>query len=210
MADAMNMTAVADAITIIIIIMTTVIPIEGTERPAPAGLFFWLDPMPRTTDALPMSNVLLDAILRPNPPMSPRVLLIVLVVVTLFNVAFALSFVLRGAWPVAPFMGLDVALLAWGFRASTRAARRYEHLTLTVDNLRILRQPVKGEADEVALNPYWVRVEMDDPPEPWSQLTLWSHGKSLQIGSFMSPDARAAFAGVLRSALRRARETVPA
>ena len=157
-----------------------------------------------------MSNVLLDAVLRPNPPMSRRALLFILTAVALFNFVFALSFVLRGAWPIAPFMGADVALLAWAFRASRRAARRYEHLTLTPDNLRILRQPVKGKADEVALNPYWVRVEMDNPPEPWSPLTLWSHGKGLEIGSFMSPDARAAFADVLRSALRRARETVPA
>ncbi len=155
-------------------------------------------------------TVLLDAVLKPNPPMSRRALLIILAVVTLFNFAFALSFVLRGAWPIAPFMGADVALLAWAFRASRRAARRFEHVTLTAENLRILRQPARGAADEVALNPYWVRVEMDDPPEPWSQLTLRSHGKGLQIGSFLAPEARAAFADVLRSALRRARNTVPA
>ncbi|HEY4126170.1 MAG TPA: DUF2244 domain-containing protein [Rhizomicrobium sp.] len=155
-------------------------------------------------------TVLLDAVLKPNPPMSRRALLIILAVVALFNFAFALSFVLRGAWPIAPFMGADVALLAWAFRASRRAARRFEHVTLTAGSLRILRQPARGAADEVALNPYWVRVEMDDPPEPWSQLVLKSHGKGLQIGSFLAPEARAAFANVLRSALRRARNTVPA
>jgi uncharacterized membrane protein len=153
--------------------------------------------------------LLLDAVLRPNPPMSRRALRVVLAVVASFNVAFALSFVLRGAWPIAPFMGLDVALLAWALHTSRRAARRFEHLTLTHEELHILRQPVKGAAEEVALNPYWVRVEMDDPPEPWSQLTLKSHGKGVQIGAFLNPDARAAFADVLRSALRRARETVP-
>jgi uncharacterized membrane protein len=170
-----------------------------------------LDPAVHSFDAgfmNEMKSVLLDAVLRPNPPMSRRALFVILVIVTLFNVAFALSFMLKGAWPVAPFMGLDVALLAWAFRTSTRAARRFEHLTLTQDELRILRQPVKGEPDEVALNPYWVRVEMDDPPEPWSQLTLKSHGKGVEIGAFLNPDARAAFADVLRSALRRARETV--
>jgi len=152
-----------------------------------------------------MKTVLLDAVLRPNPPMSRRALLIILAIVTAFNVAFALSFVLKGAWPIAPFMGLDVALLAWAFRASRRAARRFEHLTLTHDELHILRQPIKGEADEVALNPYWVRVEMDDPPEHGSQLTLWSHGKGIRVGSFLAPTERAAFAERLRSALRRAR-----
>lgn len=156
-----------------------------------------------------MSTVLLDAVLRPNPPMPRKALLIILIAVTLFNAVFAASFVWRGAWPIAPFMGADVALLAWAFRASTRASRRYEHLTLTREYLRILRQPPRGKPDEVALNPYWVRVEMDDPPEPWSRLTLCSHGKGWEIGSFMSPEARASFAELLRSALRRAREPAP-
>jgi uncharacterized membrane protein len=142
--------------------------------------------------------------------MSPKALMVILSVVALLNFAFALSFVLRGAWPVTPFMGLDVALLAWAFRTSQRRARRFEHVTLTTGNLHILRQSERGAADEVALNPYWVRVEMDDPPEPWSKLILKSHGKGWQIGSFLSPEARAAFADVLRAALRRARDTVPA
>jgi len=149
--------------------------------------------------------VLLDSVLTPNPPMSRRALLIILVFVSLINLAFAISFMLRGAWPIAPFMGADVALLAWAFRASRRQARRFEHVTLTVSRLRILRQPARGVGEEVELNPYWVRVEMDDPPEPWSQLTLWSHGRQWLLGSFLSPDARAEFADVLRAALTRAR-----
>ena len=66
--------------------------------------------------------VLLDETLRPSPPMNPRALLVILAVTASFNIAFALSFILRGAWPIAPFMGLDVALLAWAFRASSLAA----------------------------------------------------------------------------------------
>ena len=64
--------------------------------------------------------VFLDAVLRPNPPMSPAVLLAILAVVALMNIGFGALFVLRGAWPVTPFMGLDVALLAWAFHRTTR------------------------------------------------------------------------------------------
>ncbi|MGH6684747.1 MAG: DUF2244 domain-containing protein [Pseudolabrys sp.] len=46
---------------------------------------------------------------------------------------------------------------------------------------------------------------MDDPPEHWSQLTLWSHGKFLRIGQFLAPEERGRFAGMLRAALRAAR-----
>ena len=152
-------------------------------------------------------DLLLDEVLRPSPPLAPRTLLAILGVVALINIAFALNFVLRGAWPVMPFLGLDVALLAWAFRASTRAARREERITLTASRLQVTRKPAKGAPREWAFNPYWVRVEMDEPAEHWSQLTLWSHGKFLRIGQFLAPAERARFAQTLKAALRTARDS---
>ena len=142
--------------------------------------------------------------------MPPSALRIVLAVVATVNFGFALGFVLHGAWLVTPFMGLDVALLAWAFRASVRASRRHERVLLTPSQLRVERHPPAGSASAVALNPYWVRVDMAEPPEHWSQLTLWSHGKGVCIGAFLAPAERLAFAHTLKSALRRARETSPA
>jgi len=154
------------------------------------------------------NDVLLDRVLRPSPPLPPRALLRILAAVLGVNLAIALVFVLRGAWPIAPFLGLDVALLAWAFRASTLAAKREEHVRLTPAELLVARKPVKGSPRQWTFNPYWVRVEMDDPPEHGSQLTLWSHGQFLRIGQFLAPEERARFAGTLRAALRNARDTV--
>src|SRR5579863_5437277 len=97
--------------------------------------------------------VLLDATLRPSPPMPPLALGYVLAAVAGINLVFACSFALRGAWLVMPFMGLDIALLAWAFRASTRAAQRRERVTLTRSTLRLEHHPPQGAANEVALNP---------------------------------------------------------
>lgn len=151
------------------------------------------------------NEVLLDAVLRPNPPLSPDVLKLILAVVALLNFAFAAFFVARGAWPIAPFMGADIVLLAWAFRSSRIAARREEHVTLTPSLLRVTRTPPPKGPSEIALNPYWVRVEMEDPPQHASQLTLWSHGRGVRIGAFMAPAERAAFAKRLKSALFRAK-----
>jgi uncharacterized membrane protein len=153
------------------------------------------------------NGVILDTVLRPNPPLRPQILVAILGLVAAVNLAIALYFVWRGAWPIAPFLGADVALLAWAFRASLIAARREEHVTLTHALLRIARRPPRGKGDEVHFNPYWVRVEMAEPPDHWSQLTLWSHGKGLKIGTFLAPEARAQFALSLKNALRQARET---
>jgi uncharacterized membrane protein len=149
--------------------------------------------------------LLLDATLRPNPPLSPRVLKIVLAVVAGINFAFALSFVLRGAWPIAPFMGLDVALLAWAFRESRIAARAFEHIRLTASNLRIARHPARGPDSEVALNPYWVRVDYEDTGLPGAKLLLRSHGQAEQVGGFLGARERASLADALRDGLRKAR-----
>lgn len=148
---------------------------------------------------------LLDVTLRPAPPLPPRVLLIILAIVAAMNAAFSLFFLLRGAWPMLPFMGADVALLAWAFRASERAAQREEHVVLTPALLTIARRAPKTPPREFAFNPYWVRVDIANPPEHGSQLTLWSHGKGLRLGSFLPPAERASFAEQLNAALRAAR-----
>jgi uncharacterized membrane protein len=153
------------------------------------------------------NDILLDQVLRPSPPLPPRILLRILAAVALINLAFVAYFVSRGAWPIAPFMGLDVLGLAWAFHANTRAARREEHVVLTPSQLSVERRFPKKPRRAWTFNPYWVRVEMDEPHEHWSQLKLWSHGKFLQIGAFLAPDDRAAFAQTLKTALRNARET---
>lgn len=149
--------------------------------------------------------ILLDETLRPSPPMRPRPLLIILGATALFNIAFALSFILRGAWPIAPFMGLDVALLAWAFRASTLAARRSERVTLTPSLLRIEQRPAKGAVTEAEFNPYWVRVDLQRPTEYSNRLFLHSHGRALQLGAFLAPEVRESFANALKSALSTAK-----
>ena len=145
-------------------------------------------------------DVLLDRVLRPNPPLAPRALLIVLAVVAVVNLGFGATLALNGAWPVAPFMGADVALLAWAFRTSQIAARREEHVTLTASTLDIARRP---GASHIVLNPYWVRVELGEPD---NRLTLWSHGKAVLLAAFLPPDERVALAETLHSALWAARQ----
>lgn len=153
--------------------------------------------------------LLLDAVLRPNPPMSPRALKIVFAVVLLFNIAFALNFLLHGAWPIAPFMGADVALLGWALTSSVRASKRYERITLTPSRLAIASHPVSGEVTEEEFNPYWVRVDVENEPFPGSKLLLTSHGRAVQVGAFLGPDERLSFADHLKNALHAARNFRP-
>jgi uncharacterized membrane protein len=155
-------------------------------------------------------RIFLDAILQPNRPLSPRGLMLVIGFVAIVSFVAGIVFALRGAWPVTPFFGADVLLLAWAMRASVRASRRREHLVLTSERLTIERVSARGETRREEINPYWLRVEHEDPELMGAELALVSRGRRWIIGSFLGAEERASLAEALRRALREARVTTPA
>src|SRR5258706_5303585 len=154
-------------------------------------------------------RVFLDAVLEPNRPLGTKGIAVIIGFVALVSFAAGVMFVLEGAWPVTPFFGADVLLLAWAMRASVRASRRREHLILTSDTLLIERISPKGVARREEINPYWLRVEHDDPELLGADLALVSRGRRCIIGSFLGAEERASLASALRVALREARTAPP-
>jgi uncharacterized membrane protein len=152
-------------------------------------------------------TLIFNTTLRPNPPMSAAALKCVVGIVATLNLAFATWFVTRGAWPVMPFMGVDVALLGWALHTSRVAARRREEVCVTRSRLRVDRFPPRGVPTHFEFNPYWVRVELEEPPPSANRLTLRSHGRVEQIGAFLAPAEKRSVAQALKAALWKARET---
>ena len=155
-------------------------------------------------------HVLFDAVLEPNRPLAPRHMFALLCAVAFISFCAGIMFVLRGAWPVTPFFGADLALLAWAFRATSRAARRRERVTLTHDSLTITRMSPEGRVQQEALDPYWMRVDHQDPELVGAELALVARGRRCVIGSFLGAEDRASLAAALRDALQRARSAHPA
>ena len=118
----------------------------------------------------------------------------------------SLPFYLVGAWPVVGFLGLDLLLLYVAFRANFRAARAYEDLRLTTLELLFARVNARGARREWRFNPAWVRFERVDHPEFGAQrLALVSKGRALEVGRFLGPEQKAAFAARFSRALALAR-----
>ena len=154
--------------------------------------------------------VFFDAILQPNRPLSPRGLGLVIGFVGIISFVAGILFALRGAWPVTPFFGADVLLLAVAMRASVRASRKHEHLVLTSEAFLIERVSAKGEIEREEINPYWLRVDHDDPELMGASLYLVSGRRRWVVGSFLGAEERAGLAEALRRALRDARSYTPA
>lgn len=144
-----------------------------------------------------------DAWLRPHRSLNRRGLAIVLALAAVPSFGLGIVFWSLGAWPVTGFFGLDVALLYFAFRLNNRAAREAERVRLSATELTVDRHAVDGRAEHWSFQPNWIRVVLDDPPEPESLLMLSTHGRSLVIGRFLPPSERLEVADALRDALRR-------
>ena len=150
-------------------------------------------------------EVLFDAVLTPHRSLSPRGFLLLMLAVGGVSFGAGLAFFLVGAWPVVGFLGLDVLLIYVAFKLSYRSARIYESLRLTRADLTVRRVDAKGAERSWSFQPTWLQIEMDNPPRHDSPLELRSHGKSLAIGSFLTPHERLDLAQALRAALEQAR-----
>ncbi len=149
--------------------------------------------------------VLFDATIEPNPPLAPRHMFLVVLGIAAMSFIAGVAFVFRGAWPVTPFFGADVLLLYWAFVLVRERSRKRERIVLTREKLTVERKAAGRPAVRAEINPYWLRVEHDDPERLGAELALVSHGRRLVVGSFLGADERAALAEALRAAIREAR-----
>lgn len=146
--------------------------------------------------------VYFDATLQPYRSLGPAGFRILMAVAILISLSIGGLFFSIGAWPIPGFLGLDVLLLYWAFRANYRAAKLVEQVRLDNDELTILRTAPNGKQKKWTMEPSWLRVELDEPADHDSQIVLRSRDRRLIIGSFLTPLERSDFANALRRALQ--------
>jgi uncharacterized membrane protein len=112
-------------------------------------------------------------------------------------------FVARGYWPVLPFAGLELALLAFALAASLK--RRQELQTVEIDDteIRITNRSPAGER-ATQFSRHWARVTLRDP-QSWrpGRLLIESHGRACEIGAFLTEEERRALGRRLTALIGR-------
>ena len=101
---------------------------------------------------------------------------------------------------------MDVLLIYLAFRLNYRAARLYETVEVTYNELRVTRVYPSGRARSWSFNPYWVRLELEKNEAQSDRLSIRSHGRVLFFGNFLTDDEKHGFANALRAALCDLRE----
>jgi uncharacterized membrane protein len=146
----------------------------------------------------------LDLLLRPHRSLSPAGFWAIMGILALWSFAGGMVFLAVGAWPVVGFIGLDVALVWFAFRASY-GDRRYERVQLTGGRLTVERVDRRGLQARHDFPSYWLRVSLEELKDGSNRLVLSSHGRHVAVGGFLSPGERAEIASMLQTALARAK-----
>src|SRR5512144_826364 len=160
----------------------------------------------RTDNEAPPEPTIFSAVLTPQRSLSPRGFLIFMLVLGGLSFTIGMYFVLRGAWPVFGFCGLEVLAVYWAFRINYRRGKAYELVTVTPSELTVRKVTHHGRMREWTLNPLWVQLDRVVHAEYGiERLFLVSRGRRLAIAGFLGPDEKESFAHALAAALGEAK-----
>jgi uncharacterized membrane protein len=155
-----------------------------------------------------MSDAPLDIIIRPHRSLSPTGFWVVMGIVAAWSFGGGVVLMAIGAWPVIFFLGIDMALVWWAFRASYGDQRAHERLIIADGSLVVDRVSKRGVGERFSFPAYWLRVSLEAViPGGVEQIVLSSHGKRLIVGTFLSPEERDSLLPILKEALAQARST---
>jgi uncharacterized membrane protein len=127
--------------------------------------------------------------------------------VALASLTFAMYFVLQGFWPVLPFAGAELALLGWALWASMRRRHWTQTITITEDDVEIVTRGPEGERRFV-FSRHWASVRLRGP-HGWhpSRLLVESHGRTCEVGGFLTEEERRALHARLAELIGRPAES---
>ena len=147
------------------------------------------------------NDVRFQAELRPNCSGSQKGAHIFMGFLLAAFIPTGIIFGLVGAWPIFGFMGAELLLLYGALRLSQRRCATVERILLSPSALTVERTDHWGNQKIWSFPPQWLRVEVLNAERRDNRLSLRSHGRSLTIGQFLSPDERLEVASTLEREL---------
>ena len=126
----------------------------------------------------------------------------------IFCLTLAGLLALRGMWPVLPFSGLEMLLVGWALHASLARRYRAEIITLTESDISVESRD-RARCRLTVFQRHWAQVKLRRPASRLhpSRLTIESHGRQCELGSFLTDEERYGLALRLQRLVGRINES---
>ena len=109
-----------------------------------------------------------------------------LISIPLFNVVGTKVF-----WGLFPFLFVTLTGVWFALRRSLNDRQILEQLTLSKEEIVLIRQDPSGEQKQWVCSPYWAKLKIYDKEGPVSNyITLRGNGREVELGSFLGEDER--------------------
>ena len=144
----------------------------------------------------------------PHCSLSPRGAKLFFASVGLASMSVALPVTFIGFWPVLPFAGLELALLAWALKTSM--ARREHRQTIVITPALVTIEDHSTTPVRRSEFPrHWAQVRIRAGGSAWhpTRLCVESHGRRHELGAFLTEPERQALASQLRRLIGRINES---
>ena len=110
---------------------------------------------------------------------------ILMFVLTFISFIAGIIFMLKGAWPVFGFFGLDVLLVYIFFKINFKSGKKKEVIILTKNKLIIKIYNSEKTFKTFKLDSNWLKINLIKLKNHASKLQISSKNKSIMIGSFL-------------------------
>ena len=134
---------------------------------------------------------------KPNSALSAVSKQRIIILLTLIPCVIGIEFCFLGAWPILPFVGLEVVALAYAFFYINKHEADYESISIEGESL-IVERCVAENISQHVINPYWVKIVQHELPNGELHLYLQSHGKELEVGRYLTRKQRELLAKQLK------------
>jgi uncharacterized membrane protein len=144
----------------------------------------------------------------PHCSLSPRGAKLFFASVGIASMSVALPISFMGFWPVLPFAGLELALLAWALKTSM--ARRDQRQTIVITpNMVTIEDHAVEPMQRSEFPRHWAQVRIRAGGSAWhpTRLSVESHGRRHELGAFLTEPERQALASQLRRLIGRINES---
>jgi len=152
------------------------------------------------TDTCPENK---DAVfvIKPNRSLSWKQSKCLFLFFVVWLVGIAVYFSLKGAWLILPFAGLELVVLGSAFYFQCRWSGRNQTVRVGEEAIEII-DSIRGK-EAITIPTGWSKVKHLSDSKGWypSQLFLGSHGRYVEVGSFLIEHERRHLAASLQEKL---------
>jgi uncharacterized membrane protein len=147
-------------------------------------------------------------VLVPNCSLTPAGALRFFASLCSVSLLFALLFAFKGLWPILPFWGLEMIVLGLALRASMRRRHHRQIVTITDALISITDVSQRGTQKQ-EFSRHWAKVKLRSPRTNLypSRLSVESHGRSFEVGSFLTEEERRSLATRLKAMVGHVNES---